>query len=80
LIGLAIFLAEARQNRTEVGRVELRGRVDLAGQEASAKRTERNEADAELFERGQYRLLRYPSRRNQPAALAALIGTLRLSP
>ena len=51
LIGFAIVFAEARDDGAEVGAVELRGCIDLAGEEAFAERAEGDEADAELFER-----------------------------
>src|SRR5580698_9926733 len=50
LIGFAVFLAETRDDGTEVGAAELGGCVDFPGKEAFAERAERNEADAELFQ------------------------------
>ena len=51
LIGLARFRREPRQRIAEVGAVERRVVVDLAGEKALAQRAEGNEADAEFFER-----------------------------
>src|SRR5262245_45097718 len=58
LICLAILCIEAWHRVPEVGAVE-RGRCcDLAGQESFAERTERHEANPELFESWQHFLLR----------------------
>ena len=40
MIGLAVFLAEARDDGTKIGTVELGGCIDLAGEEAFAQRAE----------------------------------------
>ena len=52
-IRLAILRREAWHAGSEVRAVECRGVVDLAGEEAFPKRTERDEADAEFLERRQ---------------------------
>src|ERR1700691_4110877 len=49
LIRLAIVLTESGHSVAEVGAVELRLGVNLAGQETLAKRAERNEPDSKLF-------------------------------
>src|ERR1700733_2211749 len=56
LVRFAIVFAESRNNSAEVGTVELRGGINLAGEKAFAERTERDEADAELFQRWDDRL------------------------
>src|SRR5204863_408002 len=58
LIGLAILRREAWNAGSEVRAVECRGLVDLAGEEAFPKRTERDEADAEFLKRWQDLALR----------------------
>src|ERR1700746_1861344 len=49
---------EARQNASEVGAVELRVLLNLAGQESLAERAVGNEADSQLLQRRQHFLLR----------------------
>src|ERR1700751_4636049 len=49
---------EARQNASEVGAVELRVLLNLAGQESLAERAGGNEADSKLLQRRQHFLLR----------------------
>ena len=50
LVRFAILCAEAWHGVTEVRTVELRVRVNLACQEAFAKRAKWNESDPELFQ------------------------------
>src|SRR6185436_12149351 len=51
---------EARDRIAEVAALERRRLVDLPGQEAPTKWTERDEADPELLERREDRILRFP--------------------
>src|SRR5580704_2637836 len=52
LVGFAIFGSHAWSRVAKIGGIELCIFVDRSGQKAFAERTERNEADAEFFERG----------------------------
>jgi hypothetical protein len=52
LICLAGFRREARETAAIILRIKLRAFRNRPGQESLAKRTERNEADAKFFERG----------------------------
>ena len=54
LVRLPGLRREARERVAEVGAVERRVLVDLAGEEALAQRAEGDEADAEFFERRQH--------------------------
>src|SRR5437879_5756593 len=58
LIRLSSFWGEARDNVAEIGAVELRILVDLAREEALAKRAKWNKSDAEFFEGRQHFLFR----------------------
>ena len=58
LVRLAGLRREARDGAAEVGAVERRVLVDLAGEEALAQRAERDEADPEFLERRQHLRLR----------------------
>jgi hypothetical protein len=59
-----VGIGEARHGVAEVAALQLGRPVDLPGQEAFAERAERHEADAELLERREDRLLRLaPSER-----------------
>ena len=60
LVRLESLRRKARQRAAEIGAVEFRVFVDLAGQEALAKRAIRHEADPEFLERGYHFLLRLP--------------------
>ena len=51
LIRLESLRREARQGAAEIGAVELRIFVDLAGEEALAQRAVRDQADSEFLER-----------------------------
>src|SRR5438309_8977989 len=51
LVRLAIFFREAREVAAEVALLELRVRVELAGEESASERAEGDESDAEFFER-----------------------------
>jgi hypothetical protein len=51
-------VGEAGNRVAEIAFAELGGRVDRAGKESLAEWTERDEADAELLERGKDRLFR----------------------
>src|SRR5204863_4311645 len=52
-------VGEARHGVAKVAALELGALVDRAGEEPLAERAERDEADAELLERGQDRALRF---------------------
>src|SRR2546423_4203204 len=68
LIRLESLRRESRQGAAEVGAVELRIFVDFAGEEASAERTVRHEADSEFLDRRYHFFLR----RSRPQRVFAL--------
>src|ERR1019366_8471259 len=59
-VGLDRFGRKTGHDRAEVGAVEPGALIYLAGEKPRAQRTERNEADAERFDRGQDFCLRAP--------------------
>ena len=57
-IGLAILLRKTRHDVPEVVGIERGVRIDLAGEKSLAERTERDESDAQFFQRRQDLLFR----------------------
>src|SRR6185369_12405623 len=55
LVRFAIVLTKARDDGAEIGTVELRGGINLAGEKAFAERAERDEANAEFRESRHHR-------------------------
>src|SRR5438552_14503736 len=58
LICSAVFFAKSRNKVAEIAFVKLRILIDLAGEEALAKRAKCNQSDSKLLKRRQYFLFR----------------------